>query len=173
MIFIDSKTYKIDSNDTVDQIIHNLKKQVAKPGFAQKFGNSTKYFVGKIHGNKFEISKTIEYGRRSFIPRISGSINAKSYGATVDMKMSVSVITELFLVIWWLILLGMSFAIAFLGYFLISVLLLLIFGIFFMVAIQTMIRSYKKERLASFHKLIEVVQSNKGFVEKPTQSAAK
>ncbi len=74
-----------------------------EPERAFRFGlfqrRETKPYQGKVLGHTFNISRIISY-RNSFLPRISGSIEATFSGSLIRVKMRLHVAVIVFMCIW-------------------------------------------------------------------------
>lgn len=162
MGLFDTKTYNLDTNDSIDIVLSQLRKNVDKERFFRFDNNFEKPFKGTILENKFKIQRLSRY-RNSWIPIIEGTISSKSYGTNIKVKMTAHPIVQIFMTIWILLLIGFVFMI-FISSIkssiaLIGLPVLIVIGLFGL----TSSSDIKKEWMKSESLLIKIIRQGKDF----------
>lgn len=102
--------YVIKSKLSVEQINLRLNENIepkSKSIFSAFSRNSTKPYEGELYGNRFKISRIINY-KNSFLPIISGDIFTFKDFTNINVKMETN---KTILVIWYLIVVIVGFVI--------------------------------------------------------------
>jgi len=91
------------------EVMQRLQDRIEAPrsfGFGSGQNRYSKPYIGKTWGNRFQISRVIEY-RNSFLPQISGTVIAKGAGSQIEVDMKLAEGIQIFVILW---LIGVSFA---------------------------------------------------------------
>lgn len=105
MSVFDAKTYNIDTNDTKDTVLQNLRRNIDKERIFRFETSTDKPFKGSLEGDRFKIQRITNY-RSSFVPFIDGQISQRSYGTNIKVKIYINPFVQIFMAIWILLLVG-------------------------------------------------------------------
>lgn len=162
MGLFDTKTYNIDTNDSIDTVFSQLRKNVDKERFFRFDNDYDKPFKGIIIGNKFKIQRLSRF-RNSWIPIIEGTISSRSYGTNIKVKMTSHPIVQIFMTIWILLLIGFVFMVLLSSIksriALIALPVLIVIGLFGL----TSSSDVKKEWMKSENLLVKIIRQGKDF----------
>lgn len=101
MKFLPYENYYLTTKLTPSQVTFTLKDNIIAPSqnIFRFNTNTAKPYEGYLEGNRFEISRIINY-RNSFLPIINGQINSYGNGSRIHVKMRMHAFVSALMFVW-------------------------------------------------------------------------